>query len=115
MSSGLQRTIEELRATIEAQERTIEVLSDEVERRQASVTASAFTIWSQNLALESIVEKKTENEQQATDGNCIRTRQHRYLRNSEPGSNSEPTGVLYDGGVGGPCQILRVLRKFLGY
>lgn len=61
MSSGLQRTIEELRATIEAQERTIEVLSDEVERRQASVTASAFTIWSQNLALESIVEKKTEN------------------------------------------------------
>ena len=60
MSQSLQEEVEQLRAMIVAQEQTIEILSDEVEKRQAGVAASAFSIWSQNLALESVIEKKTE-------------------------------------------------------
>ena len=54
----------ELRATIAAQEKTIQVLMDTVERQSAK-GASSLELLSQNLSLERVVQRKTEALQKA--------------------------------------------------
>jgi len=52
-------TVAELRARLRAQEKTIEVLMDTVER-QSSGGVPSFELLSQNLSLERVVQRKTE-------------------------------------------------------